>query len=118
MNKLKITITCLVTAFVCGCYYDNKEELYNTLIPDTTAVVSFAKDIAPIINSNCATSGCHAANGQTPALTNYAEIFSQKNRIKARAVDGIPTPMPTGGLMNTSNRNKIATWINRGAPNN
>jgi len=118
MKKKLVYVSALFALLAStGCYYDNKEELYGTLAPDTSAV-SFATDIQPMIQSNCATAGCHAANGQSPALTNYAQIFAQKDRIKARAVDGTPSPMPSSGLMSVANRNKITAWINKGAPNN
>jgi hypothetical protein len=45
-------------------------------------------------------------------------VFANKDKVKARAIDGTPTPMPSAGLMSLSNRNKLAAWITVGAPNN
>jgi hypothetical protein len=45
-------------------------------------------------------------------------VFASKDRVKARAVDGNPSPMPSSGLMSLTNRNKLAAWIAAGAPNN
>jgi hypothetical protein len=41
-------------------------------------------------------------------------IIDNKMRIKARAVDGIPSPMPQGSLLAVSERQKIIDWINAG----
>ncbi len=54
--------------------------------------VSFARDIKPLIEQKCATSGCHTANANFPALETYTQIESSKGRIKARAVE------PNGGM--------------------
>jgi SprB repeat len=41
-------------------------------------------------------------------------IVSNKSRIKERAADGNPSPMPQGGLLAGSERQKIIDWINAG----
>ncbi|MCU0421307.1 MAG: hypothetical protein MUC81_00755 [Bacteroidia bacterium] len=110
--------TIFTICFLASCYYDNKEELYPTPpVPPVPTVVTFKDNIAPLINSNCASSNCHGGS-VSPSLTNYQEIFNNRNRIKARAIDGVPSPMPASGLMSIENRNMLAKWINDGALNN
>jgi len=45
---------------------------YDEIAPkkaDVPAVVSFAADVIPILNANCNATGCHAAGGQPPNLS-------------------------------------------------
>lgn len=115
---MKKLIYLLLGSFVLGgCYYDNEEELYSAT-PTDTAAISYAAIIQPMIAQNCAISGCHVTNAQLPDLSSYAGVLANKDRVKARAVDGAPTPMPAAGLMSAENRNKLGTWIDRGARNN
>jgi hypothetical protein len=99
-----------------GCFYDKEETLYPEKSANTP--VTFSGDIQPLISQNCALSGCHATGGQSPSLTSYQLIASNRDKIMARAVNGAPSPMPASGLMSKSNRDKLATWISQGALNN
>lgn len=70
--------------------------------------------VKTIIQNNCVS--CHnanTANGGVNLSTDCA-IVSAKDRIKVRAVDGIPSPMPTSGLLPTTDRQAITNWINAG----
>jgi hypothetical protein len=42
------------------------------------------------------------------------DILQFWDRIKARAIDGNPSPMPQAGLLPLSEINKIMDWINAG----
>jgi hypothetical protein len=79
---------------------------------------SFATDVKPIIDSNCATtSGCHASgssHGPGP-LTTYAQISAAKNSISASIKNG---SMPKTGSLTTTEKNLILCWIQSGATNN
>ena len=114
---LYLSITAL-TLCLSACYYDTEEELYpNSFGENTdTANVTYSGTIAPMLAANC--NFCHKAGGNSPDLTKYTNVFAKKDLVKNRAIDGNPTPMPTGGLMSLTNRNKLATWIAAGAPNN
>jgi hypothetical protein len=67
-----------------------------------------------LIQTNCVS--CHNAQqaGGGVNLSNDCAIVSAKDRIRARAVDGVPSPMPTGGLLPSTERQKITDWINAG----
>ncbi len=59
---------------------------------------------------------CHGAILSAGGI-NYSEdctIVLNKDRIKARAVDGVPSPMPQTGLIPAADRQKIMDWINAG----
>jgi hypothetical protein len=85
---------------------------------DCTTAKSFATDVSPIIQSNCAlSSGCHAngsSNGPGP-LTNYSQVFNSRTAIKTAVANG---SMPQNGSLTTAQKNAIICWIDSGAANN
>jgi hypothetical protein len=70
--------------------------------------------VKTLMQNNCVT--CHNATQSEGGMnwTIDCNIVANKERIKARAVDGIPSPMPPTGLLPLSERNKITNWINAG----
>lgn len=121
-NTILLAMSMVMLSMVLvGCYYDNEEQLYpnsgNTNTPDT-GVVSYTTTIAPLIATNCATPGCHAAGGLSPNLSTYQGVFNARDRVNARAVNLNPTPMPPSGAMSPANRNALSKWITAGALNN
>ena len=78
MNKL---VSLLIVISLSACYYDNEEELYPNL-DCTTKTISFSSDISPIINTKCATTGCHVQGGSGSG------IFENYNQIKAKVDNG------------------------------
>ena len=103
-----------------GCYYDKEELLYpdsNTAVDCSTVSAKFSADVAPIISSQCATSGCHDATASGGiVLQNYAQISAAKDRIQTRALT--EKTMPPSGPLPAAQVNAIQCWINSGAPNN
>jgi hypothetical protein len=59
---------------------------------------------------------CHSGNNPQAGLnfTNVCDIINHWQRIEARAIQGIPSPMPQAGLIPLAERNKIVEWINAG----
>ncbi|WP_421875083.1 SprB repeat-containing protein [Marinoscillum sp.] len=76
--------------------------------------VSLASDIAPIIEQNCALSGCHA-NSQSPNLSSLENIRTNASRIQSRTSAGT---MPPSGKLPDAEIDLITCWVNDGAPNN
>jgi uncharacterized membrane protein len=70
--------------------------------------------VKALIQANCVT--CHNATYASGGvnLSTDCSIVSGKDRIKARAVDGNPSPMPSGGLLPAAERQKITDWITAG----
>ncbi len=119
IHMKKLVYILLGSLVLSGCYYDNEEDLYSAAPnPNDTAAISYVTTIQPMIAQNCAIPGCHVANAQLPDLSSYAGLFANKDRVKARGVNGSPSAMPASGLMSPENRNKLGTWIDRGARNN
>ena len=117
MIKKILIPTFLICVCVYGCDYDNEEELFGLQTCDTTNI-SFATTIEPLILNNCAIEGCHVPGNGRVLLRNYAEIKEnvddggiEQQAIRDRA-------MPPDGPLAACDLQKLASWINAGAPNN
>ena len=67
-----------------------------------------------LMQANC--ESCHnnsIANGGMNWTSN-CNIVANKDRIKVRAVDNNPTPMPPTGALSQADKDKITAWINAG----
>ncbi len=85
---------------------------------DEILVASFAADIAPIIQTRCATSGCHVTGGNAPfTLIGYAEISARAGRIKIRTQAGTMPPAGSPG-MSQLQVDLIGAWVDAGALDN
>ncbi len=118
MNKIKIIVIVILGLNFSACYYDKEETLYpnNFVKLSDTSTVSYISLVKPLIDSKCATSGCHDASASgNVKLTNYTEVFAKKDRIKARAID--KKDMPSSGL-SSSNISILQRWLDQGAKNN
>jgi hypothetical protein len=138
MNKASVIIALLTFGFAVflSCTKDKgKGPVANTTTTTTTGAttgttvtepcdtVSYKKHIEPIINLNCAISGCHDATASGGAiLTSYALVKDKADagRIKARVLDGVNGFMPSGdpdGLPQNQ-KDLIKCWLDKGARNN
>ncbi len=111
-----------------GCYYDKEDQLYPK--PNgggagcDTTTVSYAADIQPVLQQKCATSSCHdassLANGYDMSKYSGAKLAADDGKV-LRAIRQEPnaSAMPKGmAKLDDCSINKIARWINQGAPNN
>lgn len=89
--------------------------------------VYFANDILPLINSSCATTGCHDATTHKEGVTlsTYSQIsgyvtpFNASNsRLYSVITNNGENSMPPSGPMTASQIAAIQKWINQGALNN
>ena len=110
-----------------GCYYDNYSELHPSLSQncDTNKVISYAQDIAPLLQNSCGTTNsCHSAvNTSSVDLSTYSGVFdvAQDGRLYSSVTwDGNASQMPQGSSVKISvcSITKLRKWIGNGAPNN
>lgn len=105
-----------------GCYYDNEEDLYQNYYAQNkcdTANVSFAQDIQPIIQGNCATTGCHVAGGSGPGIfTNYAGLMEKVNNGSFENRVLVQRTMPPNSSLSDCQLQLLRAWLNAGAPDN
>jgi len=110
----------IMIATFTGCYYDNAELLYGEtkVVNCTTISAKFNADVNPIIQTKCATSGCHdAATGSGGAiLVTYTQIAALSVRINQRCV--VEQTMPETGPLPPAEIAIIKCWIDSGSPNN
>ncbi len=81
---------------------------------DTILIGDNFNELKGILVANC--SSCHSGPNPQAGIdfTRNCDIFNHGDRIKDRAIDAIPTPMPPLGLMTKEERNILLKWINNG----
>lgn len=118
MNKIvKIAVMLLIFG-LSACYYDSEEELYGGL-PCDPVNVSFSKDIMPLIQTECALSGCHIQGGLgTGIFSNYQNVKAKVDNgsLKNRVI--VQRDMPPSSPLSDCQIAHIEAWINEGALNN
>ena len=127
MKKLLLYTGLLLIMVVglIGCYKD-------VILPDVVAdpdgppqPVSFRTELAPMLNTNCALSGCHVSGAHKPYLTpdiSYQQIVGggfvntviPKESILYKMINGEMRQY----ISSASDRQKVYDWIRNGAPNN
>ena len=109
-----------ISMAVVSCYNDKEELLYpnTTNLDCTTVSAKYSTDIAPIMQTKCATSGCHNASSSAAGivLQTHAQVASKANQIKQACI--VNKSMPPAGPLPIAEQNAIQCWINAGTPNN
>ncbi len=114
----KLFLCAVVLSLLSSCYYDNEEDLYPKEDVNNKEV-TYSKNIEPIINNNCATSGCHVPGGNGQGLlVTYDQVraIALNGKLKNRVIDRMD--MPSSQPLPAREMDMILTWINQGAPNN
>lgn len=108
--------------FFFGCYYDNEEYLYPDNVPCNTDNVTYQNFVSGLMVTHCNT--CHNAsnpsgNVQTDTYNNLIVVVNNGKLIGAiNHLSGF-SPMPQGGnKLPSCDLQKIAAWIEAGAPQN
>lgn len=121
MNKMKgirkILISAALITLMSSCYYDTEQVLYPAAVSCDGAAASFSVDVAPLIQSRCATAGCHAAGSSNSGgpLTSYSQIKYMAASIRSSVITGI---MPQGSTLSSNEIKTIICWIDNGSANN
>ncbi len=121
MKKISF-IVAICVAF--GCYLSCKKNSKNTTTYDCTGVSpTYTANIKSIMDSKCATSGCHSATSKASGydLSSYTGV---KNASSKSAFMGSIEhssgydAMPKGSSqLSTDNRKLIYCWIQNSTPN-
>ena len=111
---------------LAGCYKD-------VILPDAAVdpdgppqAVSYKNEVAPMLNTKCALSGCHVSGEQKPYLSaaiSYQELVNggfvntivPKESILYQEINGGDMEV---NIPSASDRQKIYDWIRNGALNN
>jgi hypothetical protein len=107
-NNVKVGIHKIMAMDINGCIAEN------IIAVDTIQQGEKFKEVLQILTNRCAT--CHSGNNPHGGInfTQVCDILKHWDRIQARAVFGMPSPMPQSGLIPVEERNKIINWINAG----
>ncbi|WP_118950827.1 hypothetical protein [Taibaiella helva] len=125
--KKRILAALVILTGATACYKDNAEDMYpsggNSGGTCDTANVTFSGTVKPIIDANCATSGCHFDASVTGIdLFHYSGVAAVANSgklVSAITHDGQASFMPKGlPKLDDCSIAKIVKWVNSGAPNN
>jgi len=109
-----ILITIFLLSFVIACSKTN--DTNSVPVDCSGSPKSFATDVAPLIQTYCATnSGCHANGSHDGILTTYQDVYDKRNTIYAEVHSG---RMPKNTSLPSAARNAILCWIDNGALNN
>lgn len=108
----------LFIVLLSSCYYDKEDLIYGDQDCDTS-LVGFSADIKPIIESSCATVGCHVQGGAgIGIMENYEQIKSKvdDNSFMRRVITN--QDMPPSARLSDCQIQHIQAWLAAGAPNN
>jgi hypothetical protein len=112
--KIILTAALAVPALLQSCAKDNVS-MYSKSGSACSDTISFSATIQPLINQNCATSGCHDAATQASGydFTNHGTIAAHANlMISAMRWESGVVPMPFGGeQLPDSLIQKFSCWI-------
>jgi hypothetical protein len=122
MRTLAVILFGLITLYfsVTSC---TNNKLPEPAIPTAcdSLQVTFSGHVNPIIQQNCAISGCHVAGGDgNGVFTTYAPIKAHVDagRFRHSVLEGNSPVMPPTGQLPAEQLRILECWVNNGAPNN
>lgn len=116
----------LLVIFVVIILVSCKNETTPPIIDENTipSGICFDSDILPLVQSNCAKSGCHTGGDEDPDLSNYNNIMKLvkagdplNSKLYKYAI-GSEMPPPPDQPLNLEQVTLIYGWIKQGALNN
>lgn len=119
------SLFCILGVILISCYKD-------VILPDAAydpdappKAVSFKNELAPMLNTKCAVSGCHVSGAHKPYMTtdeSYLQIVNGGFVNTLLPKESRIYQMINGEMQiyisSASDRQKIYDWIRNGAPNN
>lgn len=124
---MKYLLPAFLVVFMVSCSSDeatnNNNNNNNNNNPCQGVVVSYSKDVIPIINATCAISNCHVAGFANGNYTTYAGLKAKADNgsLKSRVVvsKNMPPSNTAGPKSLTADQIKtIECWIADGAKDN
>ena len=98
-----------------ACEYENEESLFAPQGECSTPVV-FTTHIAPIIQVNCAVSGCHFTGGISPELTSYEKVTARAIEVQHQTQSRHMPPPWSGKTLTQEELALIKCWVKQGTP--
>jgi uncharacterized membrane protein len=81
-------------------------------------VAKYSADIAPIVTTKCAISGCHVSGSSFGDFTVYAELKQRADngRIRKNVFELNTMPPSTQTQLTDAEKDKLKCWLDNGAP--
>ncbi|NVK52299.1 MAG: hypothetical protein HWD85_05140 [Flavobacteriaceae bacterium] len=109
----KVFLTLLMASIFVGCASDSTDDVTNP----PPAKITYAKNIKPLVDTSCATSGCHNAASKQAGLTleTYAQVKNAFLNGNAFArIESTTNPMPPSGKLPDGTIQTIKKWRDQG----
>jgi hypothetical protein len=115
---MKKTLLILSCCGLLACEYDNEEELFPESAECETTNITYDNTIGPLMNTNCAVSGCHDGNSGLTGYTNYAavKVIVDNGKLEQRVL--VQKDMPPSVPLTSCELAQFQAWIDNGAPEN
>lgn len=116
--RIILIIGILVAGLLLSCTKDKFEVPTEQVGFCDSLQVNFVDHIQPIINQNCAFSGCHGSGSQRGDYTSFegVKIDADNGKINNRVL--VIKDMPPGNPLSTEDLEIISCWLEDGAPEN
>lgn len=116
MKKIFLTIFIVTIIIMASCESHTYDEISKTTT-DPTELVSYTKDVAPILASKC--TSCHTTGQTTPYLETYtfAKNGVSTGEVLCKIQGSCGSVMPPTGKMEQSLIDKITKWKTDGYQN-
>ena len=115
MKKIVFSITAITLfSILISCKKDTSSTSTSTTCTSTTTI-SYAKDIAPIMATNC--TNCHGSGQKSAGISlhTYSSVSQFANSSLSAIQNG---SMPPSGKLSSSDIQKFSCWISQGKTNN
>lgn len=106
-----------LTIILTYCKYENEEDLFGEK-DCSIQPASLTENVIPIINANCAVSGCHVPGVQAPDLTNKDVIIAAAPLIRTQVQARTMPPSEADNPLSTDEIQTIVCWVDNGAQEN
>lgn len=136
LNSVYLVLLFSMIQLLCwSCVYNNVEDIQpESFCKDSLpAVVSFSKDIQPILQKNCSTVGCHSGsspkknfNLETSVAYNqllkpgsgYVDTLNPRYSVVYSSLVSTSSRMPPSGRLDPCSIDMIEKWMLQKAKNN
>lgn len=119
-NYLLPALLVLLAFTLLACSSENEEDI----LPDPgdercgNTTVSLSNNIIPIINQNCAISGCHVSGTGRLDLSVRGNIIQSASQIRNFTQSGFMPPQRSGKALTDAQKETIYCWVENGALDN
>jgi hypothetical protein len=121
-SSLVLLVTLVATLIIAFSCASDSEDQVPAPPPASTAcegsTASLDNDILPILQQNCAVSGCHVSGTGRANFTNKATVIQFASQIRTNTQAGVMPPSSSGKSLTEAEKALISCWVTNGAKDN